>query len=424
MTTDKKKAAAKRLDDRYKRHGTNQRGSPEQWARIAQIVALKGGNALAILGLTKLPSSVDELRQARRKAMALAHPDKGHEAERAIRINDAFQQVLKLLESKAPPTAQAKPMPMGLQHPARCEGTLPLDLDSPLWEFELKRDGERFLFYLGFNPYAQTARNTLLSRTLSKVDGNYVDRTANVPHLSDRDYGLNGTILDGEMFHTDLNTTQSIMSSSPEVSHGKQRDLGRITYHVFDILFLKGEDVRMKPLRERRQLLLEVVRLMDNPYIKVVEQRPASEAQSWFAEVVAAGGEGLVGKRLDAPYGVDWAKWKKAIDVSCIITGWKPGKDGLKGKLGSIQVSVYQNGKLKVLGYVSGMNVRTRDDMTRNFDRNWMGKVIDVFAMELTKTGKFREASFHRPRPDILPEQCTLEKLLEDAKRVVSRTKQ
>lgn len=50
---------------------------------------------LWLLGLSSYPSTLDELKQARRRTMFKAHPDRGGEAADAIAVNNAYMSLAK-----------------------------------------------------------------------------------------------------------------------------------------------------------------------------------------------------------------------------------------------------------------------------------------------------------------------------------------
>jgi len=401
-----KKNSAERLFARYKTY-EGQPGNTAQWRSLAErVLSSSPSNNLALLGLTGLPSSLDELKQARRKAMVIAHPDKGGSEDQAAKINGAFEVLSKMFPEKI---AAFTSDPTGLQHPARCTSEVP-DYMHGHFVAEEKINGERFLLYFGFDPYGRRTGNTLLSRHKSKSDRCYCDRSDSAAHITGKVYiGLEHTVLDGEIFNTDLETTGSIMRSSN--NEGKL-----VTYYVFDILVHKGKDVKNLPLEARREIVQQVVAQMANPHVKLLEQY-ASNFDSHFDRIVTAGGEGLVVKDLRLGYGQGWSKMKKTADVSCIVTGWKPGKKALEGMVGSWAVSVYDGDKLVEVGFVSGFTNELREDITNNFD-DYLGTVIDVFAFELTKANRLRNPTFHRIRRDVTPEDCTLEKLKDDMSKI------
>ena len=117
--------------------------------------------------------------------------------------------------------------------PSRCTATLPEDLTKENLIAEEKLDGSRYLLYIG----CERENNALLSRRVSVVDQKHVDRTDNIPHITDFEYnGLEGTVIDGEIQAADFLSTNSIMNSAPKIAIQKQSEIGLVTYHVFDCL--------------------------------------------------------------------------------------------------------------------------------------------------------------------------------------------
>jgi len=300
--------------------------------------------------------------------------------------------------------------------PSRCTSSLPSELKGDRYVGEEKLDGSRYMLYLGYDPYDRHKGNTLLSRRPSSIDGKFVDRTFQVPHITAENYGLDGTVIDGEVFLKDFRTTSSIISSNPALAVQKQDDLGLLDYRVFDVPVFRGKDIRQRPLEERRRVLEEVVKRMENPNVVAIEQF-FKDFEKWFLKFVNAGGEGIIIKDLELPYGCGWAKWKKSFDVSCIITGYKDGNGKYSGGIGSLTLSVIKDGKLLEVGYASGFDDTLRRKMEKNFKKKYIGKVIDVFAQELSKGNRLRHPTFWRFRDDINAKDCTLEKLKDDFKK-------
>jgi len=262
-------------------------------------------------------------------------------------------------------------------YPARCEASLPEDLEQPHLIGEQKLDGSRYVLYFGYDPYGRQKNysNTLLSRHPSRIigedQGKLVDRTFELKHVTGQDYKeLKGTVIDGECMN------------------------GFETYNAFDIMFFRGEDVRLLPLKERRVILEKVVKMMNNKFVSVIPQI-TKNLKEYFLSIVEAGGEGIVVKDLNSKYGESWAKYKKSYDISVVITGKKAGKEA--DTVGSVAVSVYQSGKLIEIGYAAGFDKKTKIAMAKNF-KPFMGKVLDIFAQEMTKSTTGLGRLRHCPR--------------------------
>lgn len=125
-----------------------------------------------------------------------------------------------------------------------------------------------------------------------------------------------------------------------------------------------------------------------------------------------------------AVYGSNWAKLKKSYDVSCIITGFRDGINALDGMVGSFILSVYNGDDLVEVGAVKLGKNKLHEEVTANKEK-YLGKVVDVYAQELTVHNKLRHATFHRIREDGMnPGDCTLEKLKADMRKVAKSKRQ
>lgn len=301
--------------------------------------------------------------------------------------------------------------------PARCTGDLPEDLDQAHLVSQPKLDGSRYVLYLGCDPYERRDGNALLSRRVSTIDGKHVDRTPNLPHITGEAYpDLQGTVLDGEAFLTDFPSTQSVMGSSPALAVSKQESNGWLTYYAFDCPVYRGKDIRGLPLEQRRKVLEAVVAKMGNGHVRAVPQW-TGDATCHFHRVVEAGGEGVIVKDLRMGYGVGWSKYKKSYEVSCFISGFKPGNGKYAGGIGALALSVYEDdGTPREVGFASGFDDATRA-LVSAAPKAFMGRVVDIHAQELSKDGRLRHPTFMRFRIDLDETDCTLTKLRDDLAR-------
>lgn len=423
MADPKKKAKMDKFWARYKHYdpATEAPGSPEQWAAAAASAIDPGLLAhLAVLGLSAVPDTVAELRAARRQAQKTAHPDKaGGTHDQAALLNAAFTSLERLIPKVQVPVGDLPAPSNMLVTPARCTGSLPTILtDEPLTHAftdrhvaEIKMNGEREMLYLGFCPYGRRQGNTMLSRQKSVHDGMFGDKTDHVPHITGTVHNLDNTMLDGEVFVDDWASTHSLMGG------GAGRDASKATYYVWDMPFHKGRDIRQLPLWQRRQLLAEVVAELGNPYIVMLTQVPHDQIDAEFVRVTQSGGEGLVVKDINGTYGQGWAKYKKAADVSCFVIGFVAGKKALEGMVGSIELGVYKDGQVVSVGCCSGFDNALRTEITNN-QSSWMGRVVDVFAFELTANEKLLNPTWHRERSDVNATDCTLDKVRDDLKKI------
>lgn len=150
-------------------------------------------------------------------------------------------------------------------------------------------------------------------------------------------------------------------------------------FYAFDMVELMDEDIRHLPLRTRLQYLDRgYSRLGQNAFL-----RPASGHGAEFLEaVLARGGEGVVAKELDAPFGSEWFKCKRIITLDLIVT-----EKALDGR-SSIRLSEL-NGEDR--GWCP---------CRAEYDNICVGEIVEVAAYGLTSKGKLREPRFVKRRPD------------------------
>jgi bifunctional non-homologous end joining protein LigD len=322
------------------------------------------------------------------------------------------------------------------------------------WSAEEKFDGHRGLLHLG----CDLDRAYLTGRRPTKEsNGLLSEKAENVPHLwqTAQDqadlHDIGYTVFDGEILveGTDIvgpgsSKVQSVMGTSPEKALLRFKEGIVATYVIFDILFWNGEDIRSKPLSERRKLALEAALKLGlvNPRAPYATARALGMyarlagvahkehgLKRFYDAIVNAGGEGLILKRDAAAYGEDWIKVKKEYTVDVIIWGFSEAeatsvKKGeteatatkYAGQIGAVEFGVYlPDGVTKVrIGEASGMDDAKRLDFSNNREK-YIGRAIEVKANEFT--GKaLRHPRFIQFRDDLNPTDCTLEKLKRDMK--------
>jgi bifunctional non-homologous end joining protein LigD len=126
------------------------------------------------------------------------------------------------------------------------------------------------------------------------------------------------------------------------------------TFLAFDLLHLDGRSMRELPYAERRALLAELG--LDGPRWRTPRSFGTDEAHALLDATRERGLEGVVAKRLDAPYlpgvrSAAWLKHKHRRSESLLVTGWLPasGKRGETLLLARVGV----DGSLAPVGGVS-----------------------------------------------------------------------
>ena len=213
---------------------------------------------------------------------------------------------------------------------------------GPGWISEIKFDGYRMLCR------KQDQQVTLITR-------NGLDWTARVASLARAVAALpvRTTMLDGELVALDRQGRSSFGALQDALAGGRT---GRLWFYAFDLLHRDGTDLRPWPLRERKQALAELLDAAPDGGPIRISEHLTSETARVRTEACKAGLEGIVCKRLDAPYragrGPDWLKLKCEDRDEFVILGATPPK-GSRDHLGAVLLGRYDEaGGLRFIGGV------------------------------------------------------------------------
>lgn len=194
----------------------------------------------------------------------------------------------------------------------------PTAFTAPGWAFELKFDGFRLLAErIG-------GKVRLVLRRGREATLQFPEITSAVASLPGPDF-----ILDGELVIQDASghpifqrlLRRSTLTAPRDIDLNMRMDPA--VYFAFDLLMLDGVDLRSQPLRARKELLFQVVPKLER-LIPVEHVEAQGEA---LLEVVKAKGlEGIVAKKLDAPYrggrGEGWFKIALKHVADFAVVGW------------------------------------------------------------------------------------------------------
>jgi DNA ligase-1 len=177
-----------------------------------------------------------------------------------------------------------------------------------------------------------------LDETVRIFSRRLTDVTASLPEIKELARALPSSafVVEGELFAIDGQGRplpfQELMRRFRRV-HGieEQQQNWPLALRLFDILYLDGRNLMDAPSVERFAALEKLV-----PQELLVERRlvtTEAESASFLAEAMAAGHEGVMAKRLDAPYtagkrGRNWLKIKPAdtLDVVVLAAEWGHGR--------------------------------------------------------------------------------------------------
>jgi DNA ligase D-like protein (predicted ligase) len=215
---------------------------------------------------------------------------------------------------------------------------------DPDWIFERKLDGIRCI------AIRDGGAVKLLSRNDLSLNGRYPHVVADLESQACTRFAIDGEVVAFEGTRTSF------------------QSLGRkdasIFYYVFDVLWLDGEDVRARPLRERKVLLKDALNFQN--HVRYTEHRN-EVGEAMFAEACAKGWEGVIAKRADSVYtskrSKDWLKFKCEQGQELVIGGFTAPR-GSREEFGALLVGHFADGELRYAGKVgTGFDRETLKDL-------------------------------------------------------------
>ncbi|MFT2750570.1 ATP-dependent DNA ligase [Clavibacter sp. Sh2036] len=304
-----------------------------------------------------------------------------------------------------------------------------LDPDEE-WAVEMKWDGYRAIAVVA------DGRATITSR-------NGVDLTAAFPELAELPDALDvdDAVLDGEIVvlgeggRPDFGLLQTRLGLTGEKEVARARKAAPVHLMLFDALAIGDRVLVEEPYRERRAALLDAVR---SPGLGRIQVPPAfdGDLDGALATSRELGLEGVVAKRVDAPYesgrrSSAWLKVKHHRAQEVVVGGWRPGSGSRASGIGSLLVGVPGPDGLAYAGRVgTGFTERDLADALRRFrplarktspfadvpaadarDAHWITPrlVGEVEFAEWTSTGRLRQASWRGWRHDKSPDEVVRE---------------
>src|SRR5699024_6404796 len=165
-------------------------------------------------------------------------------------------------------------------------------------------------------------------------------------------------VLDGELVVPDEAGVPDFASLAKQAAaEGKERSVSPVELFVFDILELDEVGLRNERWERRREvleLLAPRLREVERVHVPAVLEGPGDRA---LARAEDAGWEGVVAKRRDSRYhsgrrSTAWIKEKLLTTTDAVVGGWRPGKGGRSGSLGSLLLGVPAETGLTYIGRV------------------------------------------------------------------------
>ena len=225
------------------------------------------------------------------------------------------------------------------------------------WQFEPKWDGFRTLVFRDGDEIFLQSRNT---QPMNRYFPELVD--ALLRELPER------CVVDGEVVivgPNGLDFEALLLRIHPAASRVKLLAAqSPASFVAWDLLALDHEDLREQPLEARRRRLEELLTDASPPLHISPATRDRALAEDWFQRFEGAGLDGVMAKRLDAPYRPGertMIKVKHARTADCVVAGFRWHKNGKNTKIGSLLLGLYDDaGTLHHVGVAAAFKESVR----------------------------------------------------------------
>ena len=191
-------------------------------------------------------------------------------------------------------------------------------------------------------------------RTIRLLTRKKLDWTERFQSIADalRALGLGSALIDGEIVVEDASGISSFNDLQADLKTGR---LDRFRYFVFDILYCEGFDLTKVVLKNRKNLLQQLLAiLLPGSPIRFSEHLDV-DGPTMLEHACRFGLEGIVSKRADLPYrpgrGDHWIKSKCLERQEFIILGYIPSTAASRS-VGSLALGYHDKQKLVYAGRV------------------------------------------------------------------------
>lgn len=286
------------------------------------------------------------------------------------------------------------------------------------WSYERKLDGFRAIVFVDGDEVAMQSRT-------GKPLRRYFPEVAFPPGR----YVVDGElVIAGESGDEDFGMLQQrLHPAASRVAMLAEQTPAR--FAAFDLLARDDRELLEAPFAERRAALEEL------PGVDPVETATdPARAQEWLRT-----SEGVIAKRLDAPYRPGerhgMVKIKRVRTLDCVVMGWRPGVD--PEVVGSLIIGLYDGDGLRPVGHCAGFTAKRKRELraelapyetggrgsgdpsrwTGERDLEWVEmrpELVAEVSYDHASGGRIRHgARLLRWRDDRDPRSCTVDQLEE-----------
>jgi bifunctional non-homologous end joining protein LigD len=288
------------------------------------------------------------------------------------------------------------------------------------WLYELKYDGYRIVAFVEGDGVRLVTRN----------GNDYTDRFPSVADSLSEWASGRAMVLDGEMVITDAEGRTDFQALQ---NHLRNPEGKNPTYIAFDLLALDGEDLRERPLIQRKEALEAL--LKGAPENLYYSKHVRGNGKDSFLAACGAQLEGIIGKKADSVYSGtrngDWVKLKCGKRQAFVIGGYTLSDKRSSG-VSSLLLGIYMDGALIYAGRAgTGFSETNREILEKKLEGirrpeppfklapkprpnekiTWLEPemVAEVHFAEWTEENLLRQASFKGLRTDVYPRTVTME---------------
>ena len=293
------------------------------------------------------------------------------------------------------------------------------------WLYEMKYDGYRVLAFVEGSSVRLITRN-----------GNDITKRFFTIASYLRDFAKGrAMVLDGEIVIADESGKTDFQALQ---NYLKNQESHTLTYIVFDLLAIDGEDIRGRSLIDRKEKLENLMK--DAPKNLYYSRYVKGYGKESFAAACEAGMEGIMGKKADSVYSGnrndDWIKIKCDKRQEFVIGGYSLSDKRTSG-VSSLLLGVYEGEELIYAGRagtgISENEMKVLEEKFKNLKRmdapfkeepkirsnekvTWLKPELaaEIKFTEWTKENLLRQASYKGLRIDKEPKTIRRERLESD----------